>query len=271
MQWLLSSSLLLGAYLLGRRAQQDRRLVPAAIILFLFAIPIPIVASLFPGPDQLREFTSIKYGPPIAAFVEAGEKAFQQSPFKPLGNASEGAAAYAELHLGVKPEGEGGSPGSESNGDQELGFHSQPEALNDSSDLGFKDRSELPNPGQMVSTEAVERNASGSQPKSGGSSLAGTAEVNGRQAENVAISNSVTVMETTRSQALNHTRPQTPEDQVRCRIVFTSTLQCCASFDPCFVREHVCHNYVVDIHRMFWLQHTGLAFCHLLLLNAPPP
>jgi hypothetical protein len=77
-QWLLSSSLLVGAYLLARKAQKDTRLLPAAIVFFLFAVPIPIFASLFPGEDQLREFTSIKYGPPIAAFVESG---IQQGPF----------------------------------------------------------------------------------------------------------------------------------------------------------------------------------------------
>ncbi|GAQ83006.1 hypothetical protein KFL_001320140 [Klebsormidium nitens] len=182
-QWVLSSSLLVGAYLLGRRAQQDTRLLPAAIILFLFAVPIPIVASLFPGPDQLREFTSIKYGPPIAAFVEAGEKAFQQSPFKPLGNVSNGAVAYNELPSGAETEEGRESPDSKLT-NPESGLRSPVEALNNSSNPRSQSelRPELQN--QTASAETVERNASHPQPKSGRLFSGETVEIYGQQITN---------------------------------------------------------------------------------------
>lgn len=121
-QWLLSSSLLVGAYLLARKAQKDTRLLPAAIVLFLFAVPIPIFASLFPGEDQLREFTSIKYGPPIAAFVESG---IQQGPFTLPEGLSEKAgsnSSESQLRLGFQTS---GSTGDDDSG-PELGFRELP-------------------------------------------------------------------------------------------------------------------------------------------------
>jgi hypothetical protein len=159
-QWLLSSSLLVGAYLLARKAQKDTRLLPAAIVLFLFAVPIPIFASLFPGEDQLREFTSIKYGPPIAAFVESG---IQQGPVTLPEGLSEKAgskSSESQLKLGFQTS---GSTGDDDSG-PELGFgelQKNGTLMLNASTAGSQLLAEAPSP-RGNSTEATEKESSSS-------------------------------------------------------------------------------------------------------------